>query len=324
MKEHKVLEITQADLMSAIKNVKPAATLAQIKEYQTFKIDFERRVLGQNFVEKDKLTMMKDVIGLDDAKTAIKDAIEVPLVHPELVKKYGVNPIKGVLLFGPPGNGKTMLLSSILNGMKGVTVLQISASELTTQDSESAVSAVRKIFNRAQENVPSVILIDEVDSLIPARKYASEQSIMLTNEILQQIDGIKEVEGTIVVGATNRPEALDPAMLRPGRFDKIIFVRPPNEKERAKMFDLYLKNAPTDESVDTTELGKESEGFTGADIANVCREVRTEALRMASESGKDILIEMKDLQKLVSQFKPSAPASELREYDDFLQKYGER
>ena len=95
---------------------------------------------------------------------------------------------------------------------------------------------MRKIFNRAEENMPAVILIDEVDSIIPARKYASEQAIQLTNEILQQIDGIKENEGIIVVGATNRPEALDPAMLRPGRFDKMIFVRPPNEKERAEMF----------------------------------------------------------------------------------------
>lgn len=324
VREHKVLEITQEDLMAAIRNVKPAATLAQLKEYDTFKIDFERRVLGQNVVEKDKLVTMRDVIGLDDAKRAIKDAIEVPLVHPELVKKYGVSPIKGVLLFGPPGNGKTMLLASILNGMKGVTVLQISSSELVTQDPRNAISAIKKIFNRAEENVPSVILIDEVDSMIPARKSASEMAILLTNEILQQIDGIKEKEGIIIVGATNRPEALDPAMLRPGRFDKLIFVRPPNEKERAAMFALYLKDAPTDEGVDVAELGKVSEGFTGADISNICREVKTEALRMASETGKDILIEMSDLQKLISQFKPSAPESELKEYRGFLQKYGER
>ena len=228
VREHKVLEITNEDLTSAIKRVKPAATLAQLKEYANFKIDFERRVLGQNTVEKGKVTLMKDVIGLDDAKRAIRDAIDVPLLHPELVKKYGVSPIKGVLLFGPPGNGKTMLLASILNGMKDVTVLQVSSSELVTQDPKSAVSAVKKIFNRAEENVPSVILIDEVDSIIPARQYASEQAIMVTNEILQEIDGIKEKEGIIVVGATNRPDALDPAMLEAGK------VRQDNIREAAQ------------------------------------------------------------------------------------------
>jgi SpoVK/Ycf46/Vps4 family AAA+-type ATPase len=324
VREHKVLEITQEDLMSAIKMVKPAATLSQLKEYATFKIDFERRVLGQNVVEKSKATVMNDVIGLDDAKTAIKDAIEVPLLHPELVKKYGVSPIKGVLMFGPPGNGKTMLLASILNGMKDVTVLQISSSELVTDDPRSAVNSVRKVFNRAAENTPAVILIDEVDSIIPARRYASEQAIQLTNEILQQIDGIKGNDGIIIVGATNRPEALDPAMLRPGRFDKIIYVRPPNEKERAGMFELYLKGAPIDKGVDFQELGRISEGFTGADINNMCREVKTEALRMASQTGKDILIEMSDVQKLVAQFKPSAPEAELKIYQGFLDKYGER
>ncbi len=324
VREHKVLEITQEDLMTAVKKTKPAATLSQLREYANFKIDFERRVLGQNVVEKDKVATMMDVVGLDDAKRAIKDAIEVPLLHPELVKRYGVSPIRGVLLFGPPGNGKTMLLSSILNGMKDVTALQISSSELVTEDPRSAIAAVRKIFNRAAENVPSVVLIDEVDSIIPARKYASELAIQLTNEILQQIDGIKEKDGVIVVAATNRPEALDPAMLRPGRFDKIIFVRPPNPKERADMFELYLKDAPTDGSIDTAELGRESEGFTGADISNICREVKTEALRMAAETGKDMLIEMSDIQKLISQFKPSAPESELKQYQAFLQKYGER
>jgi len=324
VKEHKVLEITQDDLVNSIKRVKPATSLAQLKDYATFKIDFERRVLGQTTVEKDKLTVMKDVIGLDDAKRAIRDAVEVPLLHPEMVKKYGVSPIKGVLLFGPPGNGKTMLLASILNGMKDVTVLQISASELINQDPRNAITAVKKIFNRAAENVPSVILMDEVDSMIPSRNYASEQSIQLTNEILQQIDGIRESDGIIIVGATNRPEALDPAMLRPGRFDKIIYVRPPNEKERAAMFDLYLKDAPLDPGVDTTELGKESEGFTGADINNICREVKTEALRLASQTGKDIYIEMSDLQKLIGQFQPSAPEGALKIYQAFLQKYGER
>jgi transitional endoplasmic reticulum ATPase len=324
VREHKVLEITHEDLMSAIKKVKPATSLSQLRDYSTFKIDFERRVLGQNTVEKQKVTMMKDVVGLDDAKRAVKDAVEVPLLHPDLVKKYGVSPIKGVLMFGPPGNGKTMLLSSILNGMKDVTVLQISASELVTQDPKNSVSAIRKVFNRAAENTPAVILIDEVDSIIPARRDASEQAIQLTNEILQQIDGIRENDGIIIVGATNRPEALDPAMLRPGRFDKLIYVRPPNDTERADMFKLYLKGCPVDAGIDFQELGRESEGFTGADINNICREVKTEALRMASESGKDILIEMSDIQKLIGQFKPSAPESELKIYQAFLQKYGER
>ena len=186
------------------------------------------------------------------------------------------------------------------------------------------MSAIKKIFNRAAENTPSVILIDEIDGIIPRRDNASEMAIQLTNEILQQIDGIAERSGIIIVGATNRPYSLDPAVLRPGRFDKLIFVRPPNEEERGLMFAKYLKDAPLDSGIDFDLLGKQSEGFTGADISNICREVKTEALKMASDSGKDIIIELKDILDLITQFKPSAPESELKEDRMFLEQYGER
>jgi SpoVK/Ycf46/Vps4 family AAA+-type ATPase len=324
VKEHKVLEITESDLMNTVKMRKPSASLAQLREYTNFKIDFERRVLGQSFEEKKEKTLMESVVGLDDAKKAIKDAVEIPLLHPEMFKKYGVRAIKGVLLFGPPGTGKTMLMSSLLNEMKDITILQISASELVNEDPKNAIAAVRKIFNRAAENTPSVVLIDEVDGIIPSRKDSSEGMIQLTNEILQQIDGITDEHGIVVIGATNRPYALDPAMLRPGRFDKIVFVRPPNEEERAKLFEKYMEGAPFDEKIDFKQLAKETNGFTGADISNVCREMKMESVRRAVESGNDVVIEMDDLLKKIGETKPSAPESALEEYMTFLSRYGER
>ena len=323
-REHKVLEISQADIVNTIKRMKPSATLASIREYTEFKIDFERRVLGQSLVETSHRLSMGDVIGLDDAKKAVRDAVETPLLHPELVKRYGVSPIKGILLFGPPGNGKTMLMSAILDGIKDATVLQISGSELINEDSSSAINAVRKIFNRAAENTPAVVLVDEIDSITPSRETASEMAIQVTNEFLQQVDGIKGVEGIVIVGATNRPDALDPAILRPGRFDKLIYVRPPSAPERSEMFRYYLKDAPCDSNMDYKLLGDRSNGFTGADINNICREVKTAALRRAVESGNDVFIETQDVIGIIGRVKPSAPAALLDEYKEFLAKYGER
>jgi SpoVK/Ycf46/Vps4 family AAA+-type ATPase len=323
-REHKVLEISQADIVNTIKRMKPSATLASIREYTEFKIDFERRVLGQSLVETSHRLSMGDVIGLDDAKKAVRDAVETPLLHPELVKRYGVSPIKGILLFGPPGNGKTMLMSAILDGIKDATVLQISGSELINEDSSSAINAVRKIFNRAAENTPAVVLVDEIDSITPSRETASEMAIQVTNEFLQQVDGIKGVEGIVIVGATNRPDALDPAILRPGRFDKLIYVRPPSAPERSEMFRYYLKDAPCDSKMDYKLLGDRSNGFTGADINNICREVKTAALRRAVESGNDVFIETQDVIGIIGRVKPSAPAALLDEYKEFLAKYGER
>ena len=322
--EGKVLEITQADLMSAIRHTKPSTTLAQIDEYNKFRIDYERRMFQEGTVEVSEGTSMDDVVGLDDAKKAITEAIQIPLMHPDLIKRYDIKPINGMLLFGPPGTGKSMLMKAVGEEMKGVTVLELRGSEIANLKTEDAVAQVKEVFNRARENVPSVIYIDEIDGIMPKRDTSSEGSQRLTNQMLEEMDGVRKTAAIVVIAATNRPSALDPAVLRPGRMDKLIFVKPPNEAQRALLFEMYLKNAPCDRDIDFKRLGSLAKGFTGADIASVCREAKTEALESTIKSGTEARITEKSVEGIIDSTKPSAPESSLSVFLSFFAKYGER
>ena len=322
--QHKVLEISQDDILSVIKSMKPSTSLSQLETYNKFKIDFERRLFEEGKVEKEEKTGLNDVVGLEEVKKAVVEAIETPLMHPELVKKYDIKAVNGILLFGPPGNGKTMIMRAITNDIKGITVLEINGVELSNTNADSAVAVLREIFNRARENVPAIVFIDEIDTVIPAREYASEVSTKITGALLEEMDGIKKLSGVLVIAATNRPEELDTAILRPGRFDKIIFVRPPDAEERAMLFKIYIKNVPVSDDLDFKKLGIETNGFTGADISNVCREAKINALEASMKTGVEVKISTKDFEDVIASQKPSAPDDVLEKYLGFLTRFGER
>ncbi|MGC8669575.1 MAG: AAA family ATPase [Candidatus Micrarchaeia archaeon] len=321
---HKVLEVTQNDIMNVITATKPSTTLSQLEEYNKFRIDFERSLHEEKSETKKQEIGLEDIIGLEDAKKAVVEAVQIPLMHPDLIKRYDIKPINGVLLFGPPGTGKTMFMKAVANEMKGVTVLQINGEDMANSDVEGTIATMKEIFNRARENIPSIILIDEIDSIIPKREGASEKSILLTGTLLQEIDGLKEFSGIVIIAATNRPDALDPAILRPGRFDKLLYIRPPNDNERALLFRDYLSKVPKDEGINFDALASETKGFTGADIANVCREAKTKALEEAMKSDSESEVTEEMLEGIIKNTKPSAPESLISTYMSFLLKYGSR
>ena len=322
--QHKVLEINQDDVLNAIKSTKPSTSLSQLEEYNKFRMDFERRSLSEGTVEKTEQIGLDDVVGLEDAKKAIVEAIQIPLMHPDLIKRYDIKPINGMLLFGPPGTGKTMLMRAVSNEMKGVTILELRGSDIMNVGGDSAITLIKKTFERAMENVPSIIFVDEIDTMIPKREGATEGGAKITGEMLEQIDGIKKSTGVVLIAATNRPDALDPAILRAGRFDKMIFVRPPNAEERGMLFRIYLKNVPISKDIDFDKLGGESDGFTGADIANVCREAKTKALAASVKTGEDIKISQTDVESILQNVRPSATGIVVSEYLTFLARYGQR
>lgn len=323
--EHKVLEITMDDMLTAIKATKPSTTLAQIEEYRRFKMDFERSSSKGSIKEEgEPEVQMTDVIGLEPAKKAIREAVEVPLLHPEMIKKYGIKPTSGILMFGPPGNGKTMLMKATKTDLGGVAMLELSGSEIAEEGIERANATIKETFDRAKENAPSVIFIDEIDGLVPSRDGASEISVQITSEVLKEIDGIKQLHNVVVIGATNRPDNLDPAMLRPGRFDKLIFVKPPTAANRAALFEKYLSDAPLDKGVDFEKLGNLAKGFTGADIESVCREAKTAAMEQELTAGVEGKVTMDSLSSLIQEMKPSAPDSVIQNYQGFLERYGQR
>jgi SpoVK/Ycf46/Vps4 family AAA+-type ATPase len=322
--EHKILEITMDDILSVIKSTKPSTTLAQIERYNTFKVDFERRMGNDTTSKNDDELSLDKVIGLETAKKAIVEAIQIPLMHPDLLEKYDIKTINGMLLFGPPGTGKTMMMRAVANELKGVTMLEIDAPTLQNEGIENANTKLKSIFYRAIENKPAIIFIDEIDGIIINRQNASEISAQITTEMLKDMDGLKQMNNVIVVGATNRPDILDPAILRPGRFDKLIFIKPPDEDARAKIFEEYLEKAPKDSSIDFKLLAEMTKNYTGADIASICREAKTRAMQRTLKSGRESVITTDDLQNIIKTTKPSAPDVVMSQYLSFYAKYGQR
>ncbi|MGC8648867.1 MAG: AAA family ATPase [Candidatus Micrarchaeia archaeon] len=319
--KHKVFEITREDILRVIAQTKPSTTLAQLDMYTKFKLDYERN-LHPEIRRKEKDVTIDDVIGLDDVKKAVKEAIEIPLLHPDLMQKYNIKPINGLLMFGPPGNGKTMIMRAIKNEFEDVTMLELSGAEIAEEGLEKANATIKETFSRAQENAPSIIFIDEIDGIFPKREGSSEFMVQITSQLLQEIDGIRKTKNIVIVGATNRPDMLDAAILRPGRFDKLIYVEPPDANARAQLFRKYLAGVPIDTNINFNDIAAVSEGFTGADIANVCREAKTNAMEKEVETGKEAKITENDLIEIIKRTKPSAPMDLLNRYITFINRYG--
>jgi SpoVK/Ycf46/Vps4 family AAA+-type ATPase len=321
---NKILQITMGDMVRIIKLTKPSTSLGQIEEYTTFKLDYERRTHPEHEEKDTDIVSLDNVIGLEDAKKAIYEAVEIPILHPELIKKYDIENIRGILLFGPPGTGKTMLMRAVASEIGDVHMILLSGSEISKAGVERAVLTIKEAFNRAKENAPSIIFVDEIDAVVPTREKASELGVSLTGEFLEELDGLRAKYNIVLVGATNRPDSLDSALLRAGRFDKLIFIPPPNEADRAKLFEQYLKKAPIDESINFATLASMTPGFTGADIANLCRQVKMNALEESVDSGEELKITMSDLTNLIEKTRPSAPSMVVGRYLSFLSTYGQR
>ena len=195
---------------------------------------------------------------------------------------------------------------------------------MTRRGPDAVVASIREIFDRAKEHPPAIVFIDEIDALVPARDTTAYTGAMLTGEILEEFDKIKDATGIVVVASTNRPDVLDAALLRPGRFDKLIFVPAPQRDDREKLFEQNLKKVPVSDDLDFGKLADMTEGFTGADIANICRQVKINALQTSLSKGGEAMVEMSDVTKILAKAKPSAPSSVMGRYMAFLSRYGKR
>ena len=324
IEKHEMLIIRMQDILAVLKAVKPSTSLSQLEEYNTFKLDYERRIHPEEQAESESRVMVNDVVGLEEAKKALHEAVEIPILHPDLVKKYDISGVRGILLFGPPGTGKTLLMSAVANELSGVRVLTLSGYDLSKHGAEKAVVSIKEIFNRAKEHSPAIVFVDEIDALVTARDTSSEAGSQLTGEFLQEFDNINNVPGIVVVAATNRPDVLDPALLRPGRFDRLIYVPPPEKDDREELFRANLDKVPLAEDIDLDKLAAITEGFTGADIANICRQAKINALEMSLSKGSEVKLEMADMMKILQKARPSAPAMILGRYLAFFSKYGKR
>lgn len=225
----------------------------------------------------------KDVGGLDEVKSELQEAVEWPLKYPDVFEKLKTSPPKGILLFGPPGTGKTLLAKAVANESK-VNFISVKGPELLSKWVGESEKGVREIFRKARQASPSIIFFDEVDALVPKRGTymgSSHVTESVVSQILTELDGLEELKDVTVIGATNRPDMLDPALMRPGRMERHIYVPPPDAEGRKKIFEVYLEDGENILAADVNidDLVTETEHFVGADIEALVREAKLAAMR---------------------------------------------
>ncbi|MBF4474323.1 MULTISPECIES: CDC48 family AAA ATPase [Methanobacterium] len=257
----KKMIIKKSDFKEALKEIQPSAL---------------REVLVQ--VPDIK---WEDIGGLENAKQELREAVEWPLKYPESFDKFGVTPPKGVLIYGPPGTGKTLLAKAVANESQA-NFIAVKGPELLSKWVGESEKGVREVFRKARQTAPTVIFFDEIDSIASARSGSSTDSGVtqrVVNQLLTEIDGLEELQDVAVIAATNRVDIMDPALLRPGRFDRHVKVDDPDEKARLEIFKVHTKDMPLADDVDLDYLAKNTAKYVGADIEAVCREAVMLTLR---------------------------------------------
>jgi len=243
----------------------------------------------------------EDIGGLKEEITKIREMVELPLKHPEVFERLGVEPPKGVLLHGPPGTGKTLLAKAVANE-SDANFLLINGPEITSKFYGESEKKIREIFEEAEKNSPSIIFIDEIDSIAPKREETyGEVERRMVAQLLATMDGLKSRGKVIVIGATNRPNSLDPALRRPGRFDREVEIGVPSKSGRLNVLKIHTRNMPLDKDVDLKKIADMTHGFVGADVAALCKEAAMNVLRRLwpeLEFKKDESIPQEMLQKL--------------------------
>jgi transitional endoplasmic reticulum ATPase len=288
------LVVTMRDFLEAYKEITPTA----LREVE---------------IETPNVTW-DDIGGLEDVKQKLIESIEWPIKYADRFEKLGIKPPKGVLLYGPPGCGKTLLAKAVATESEA-NFITIKGPEIYSKWVGESERAIREVFRKARQAAPCVIFLDEIETLIPRRDMLDDSSGVahrVTSTLLAEMDGIEELRDVIVIGATNRPDLMDPSALRPGRFDRLIYVPPPDERGRYQILKIYTRKMPLAEDVDLAKLAAMTEGYSGADLESLCREAGLAALRRSPDAE---LVTWADFQEALKIVKPSINPQMLKEYE---------
>jgi transitional endoplasmic reticulum ATPase len=255
-----------------------------------------------------------DVGGLDAPAAKLREGVELPLKHPDAFKRLGIRPAKGFLLYGPPGTGKTLLAKAAARE-SDANFIATKSSDLLSKWYGESEQQIARLFARARQVAPTVIFIDELDSLVPARGGGlgePQVTERVVNTILAEMDGLEELNGVVLIGATNRPNLIDPALLRPGRLDELVYVGPPDVAGRRRILAIHTKAMPLADDVDLESLARRTERFTGADLEDLSRRAGLTALRRGLESA---VVTMEDFEAALKETRASVTPEMLTEYE---------
>ncbi len=254
----------------------------------------------------------EDIGGLDKTKQSLQEAVEWPLKFRESFERMGIRPPRGILLYGPPGTGKTLLAKAVAKESEA-NFIHVKGPSLLSMWVGKSEEGVRKIFERARQVAPCIIFFDEMDALASKRGIDNGTKVTerVLNQLLAEIDGLESLKDVTIIGATNRPDMLDPAILRPGRFDRVLLVDVPDKESRKKIFEIHSKNTPLDKNIRLEEILKRTEGFVGADIESLVREAALAALRKDMKSST---VSMEDFEEAFLKVKPSVSEETAKRY----------
>jgi transitional endoplasmic reticulum ATPase len=296
------IQVTKDDFKNALKDMQPSTM---------------REVL----IEKPNVKW-EDIGALETAKQELKEAVEWPLKFGKVFEHMNARPPKGILLYGPPGTGKTLLAKAVATESEA-NFISVKGPEFLNKWVGESEKAVRETFRKARQASPCVIFMDEIDSIAPERGTGGDSNVTerVISQMLTEMDGLEGLNDVVVIAATNRPDIMDPALLRPGRFDKSIFIAPPDEASRASIFGIHTRGRPLADDVKLDDLAQRTEGCTGADISAICNEATMNAVRRLVSSGNiptdeeiaNCKVSMEDFEKSIDKFGPKS-REKLSEY----------
>ena len=264
-------------------------------------------------LEMSSRTTYEDIGGINEVIRRIREMVELPLRHPEMFTRLGINPPKGVLLHGPPGCGKTLLGRAVATESEA-NFISVRGPEIFSKWVGESEKAIREIFRRARMAAPSIIFFDEFDALVPSRGESGDSQVTerVVSQLLTEIDGLLSLQNVVVIAATNRPDLIDPAVLRPGRFDRRVYVPPPDYGARLKILQIKTRDMPRDNAVVLEEITRRMEGYSGADIDSVVREAAINALRRDPDVET---VTLPDFEKAMAETMPSVTPDMVRWYE---------
>ena len=293
------MEVTMDDFVGAYKEVTPTAMREVYIEVST--------------------VHWEDAGGLDDVKQHLKEAVEWPLKNPEMFTRLGIRPPRGILMYGPPGCGKTLLARAVATESEA-NFISIKGPEVFSKWVGESEKAIREVFRKARMASPAVIFLDEIDSLTPRRGMGMSDSGVserVISQLLTEMDGLTAMQDIVVIAATNRPDMVDGAVIRPGRFDRLIYVPEPDDKSRQAILQLYTKNMPLGSDVDINQLATMTKYYSGADIESLCREAAMHSLRRDVNTNQ---VSMKDFLDALKEMGPSITPDMEKWYKSFMQQ----